>query len=377
MAFPVPLDGADALLIVADSERNCDLFWATQFRAPDPFIYIATQETACVVVKDLELDRAREQVCDADVVASSEYEKRLGENPAAGAVLAELLRDRGLRRLLVPEEFPVGIADRLRAGGFELSVAQGPLFPARAVKSAAEIEAIAGAQVAAEAGMQTAADALRGATIDGDQLMLDGVQLTAEEVRRRIHHTLLEHGCHAHHTIVAGGEQGVDPHQSGHGPLAAHQLIVIDIFPQHTTSGYYGDITRTFVRGTISPDMQRLYDTVAEAQAVALGTIRAGVDGHAVHAGVANHFAEAGYDTGDRDGRMQGFFHGTGHGVGLEIHEAPSLSKRTCMLQTDHVVTVEPGLYYAGLGGARIEDLVVVEESGYRNLTTFPKDLGL
>lgn len=377
MSPQISLGGADGLLIVGDSERNCDLFWATKFRAPDPFIYVATQDGAWVVVKDLELDRARQQVCGADVVASSVYEKRLGDNPPPGGVLAELLRDRGLRQLLVPDDFPVGIADRLRAAGFELGVAEGPLFPARAVKSAPEIEAIAGAQVAAEAGMQAAVDAIGSATIEGSQLLLNGIVLTSQEVRRRIHHTLLEHECSAHHTIVAGGEQGIDPHQAGHGPLPAHSLIIIDIFPQHVPSGYYGDITRTFVRGTISSAMQQLYDAVARAQACALEQIRAGVDGHAVHAGVSAQFKAAGYETGERDGRMQGFFHGTGHGVGLEIHESPSLSRRSSILEVNHVVTVEPGLYYAGLGGARVEDLVVVEAEGCRNLTTFPKDLGL
>ena len=377
MSIDASLGGADGLLIVGDSERNHDLFWATRFRAPDPFIYVATPDNAWVIVKDLELDRAREQVCGADVVASSEYEKRLGDNPPPGGVLAELLRDRGLRRLLVPDDFPVGTADRLRATGFELQVAQGPLFPARAIKTPSEIEAISGAQVAAEAGMQTAVNTIASAAIEGSHLVLDGVPLTSQEVRRRILHTLLEHDCIAHHTIVAGGEQGIDPHQSGHGPLRAHSLIIIDIFPQHIPSGYYGDITRTFVRGTISSAMQQLYDAVAGAQTNALEQIRAGVDGQSVHAGVSAQFEAAGYETGARDGRMQGFFHGTGHGVGLEIHESPSLSRRTSMLEVNHVVTVEPGLYYAGLGGVRVEDLVVIEAEGCRNLTTFPKELGL
>ena len=373
----ISLRGADGVLIVGDSERNCDLFWATGFRAPDPFIYVATADMAWVVVKDLELDRARQQVRDAEVVASSVYEKRLQDNAPPTGVLAEVLRERGLRRLLVAADFPVGTADGLRGAGFELSLAEGELFPHRAVKSTLEIDAIAGAQRAAEAGMQSAVDALRRATIDGDRLVVDGKPLTSEEVRRRIHHTLLDHDCVAHHTIVAGGEQAIDPHQAGYGPLHAHSLIIIDIFPQHTPSGYYGDITRTFVRGNIPPAGQKLYDTVATAQSAALGQIRAGVDGQTIHRDVAAHFVAAGYDTGERDGRMQGFFHGTGHGVGLQIHEAPSLSRRACVLQADQVVTVEPGLYYAGLGGVRIEDLVVVEAHGCRNLTSFPKDLRL
>lgn len=371
------LQDADALVLVGDSERNSDLFWATGFRAPDPFMYIAAAESAWVVVKDLEIDRARSSVRDAEVVASSLYEERIGNSPSQVAVLGQVLRDRKLQKLLVPEDFPVSMADRLRQDGFDLHIAATPLFPARAVKNAQEVAAIAGAQQAAEAGMQTAIDAIGAAEIRADELYLEGEPLTSEVVRRLIHRTLVDHECTAQHTIVAGGEQGIDPHQAGHGVLPAHQPIIIDIFPRHDPSGYFGDITRTVVRGIASDEAQRLYDTVLTAQMQALGSMGDGVDGQSIHEGVAAHFADAGYESGPRDGRMQGFFHGTGHGVGLDIHEAPSLSRRSSVLKTGHAVTVEPGLYYAGLGGVRIEDLVVVEADGCRNLTTFPKELVL
>ncbi len=371
------LQDADALLLVGDSERSSDLFWATGFRAPDPFIYIATIDAAWVVVKDLELDRAREQVQNAEVVASSVYEKDLSNAPSMAEVLAEILRERSLQHVRVPDDFPVGLADKLRQSDFELSIAAAPLFPARAIKDEREVAAIAGAQQAAEAGMQAAVDTLRAATITDGALELDGTPLTSEEVRRRIHRALLEHDCSAQHTIVAGGEQGIDPHQAGHGPLPAHAPIIIDIFPRHDPSGYFGDITRTVVRGTIREDVQRLYDTVLAAQLAALNSVCDGADGKAIHDAVVAHFDDAGYATGPRDGRVQGFFHGTGHGVGLDIHEAPSVSRRTCPLSKGHVVTIEPGLYYAGLGGVRIEDMVVVEARGHRNLTSFPKDLAL
>ena len=373
----VALQGADALLMVGDSERDSDLFWATRFRAPDPFVYLRTAEKSWVMVKDLELDRAREQVQGAEVISHSEYERRLGERPSLVGVLVEVLRKRNIQHVLVAENFPIGTADALRQADLVLTVAQAPLFPARAFKDDREIEAIAGAQVAAEAGMSAAVEVLRRATIDGAQLLLEGVPLSSEQVRRHIHHALLEHDCIAHHTVVAGGEQAIDPHQAGHGPLPANKPIIIDIFPQHTPSGYYGDITRTFVRGTISDSVQHLYDTVLAAQLRALDQIRAGVDGQTAHDAVVSHFTEAGYETGEKDGRMQGFFHGTGHGVGLDIHEGPSLSRRSSKLETGHIVTVEPGLYYAGTGGVRIEDLVVVEDESYRNLTSFPKDLSL
>lgn len=374
---PVDLNGADALLVVGDSERNADLFWATGFRAPDPFTYVATAETARVVVKDLELDRAREQVRGAEVLAASRYDSRGDGSSTAAAQLGEILRSLDLGHLLVPADFPVRTADELRASGFALTVAEAPLFPQRAIKSAGEVAAIAAAQKGAERAMEAALSMIAESSIRADLLVGEDGPLTSEAVRRRIHHVLLDCDCTAEHTIVAGGEQAIDPHQAGRGPLPAHRPIIIDIFPRHSASGYYGDITRTVVRGDVSRDVQRLHETVAEAQQGALESIREGVDGEDVHKGVIRRFRDAGYESGQIDGRMQGFFHGTGHGLGLEIHEAPYVSRHPWRLKAGHVVTVEPGLYYAGLGGVRIEDLVVVEEGGCRNLTSLPKTLVL
>ena len=372
---PVDLNGADALVVVGDSERNADLLWATGFRAPDPFTYVAAAGTSWVVVKDLELDRAREQVSGAEVLAASRYDTRGDGSSTTGGQLGEILRSLDLGHLLVPSDFPVRTADELRASGFELTVAEAPLFPQRAVKSAGEVAAIARAQEGAERAMEAALAMIAEASIHGDQLVGPDGPLTSEAVRRRIHHVLLDRDCTGEHTIVAGGEQAIDPHQAGHGPLPAHRPIIIDIFPRHAASGYYGDITRTVVRGSVSADAQRLYETVAAAQQGALESIRDGADGAEVHRDVIRFFADAGYESGQIDGRMQGFFHGTGHGLGLQIHEAPYVSRQPGRLKAGHVVTVEPGLYYAGLGGVRIEDLVVVEEGGCRNLTSFPKSL--
>ncbi len=367
------LQEADALLLYAASEGSADLYWATDFMAPDPFHYLCDGTTSWVLVKDLELDRARDQSC-CDVLALSTYEPGEGES---GDSLHNALRELGFKCLLVPADFPIATANRLTDEGFQIRVAGAPLFVERAIKTPAQIEAVVTTQQAAEASMQAAVDALTQARIESGQLWLDGKPLTSERVRRTIHHILLDHDCTGHHTIVAGGEQAIDPHQAGHGPLPANSPIIIDIFPRTDASGYFGDITRTFVRGEVSEDVQRLYDTVLSAQLEALEAVCAGADGAAIHQNVQKRFADAGYRSGEIDGRMQGYFHGTGHGVGLEIHEAPSLGRRTDVLAAGQTLTVEPGLYYAGLGGVRIEDLVIIETDGYRNVTTFPKTLQL
>jgi Xaa-Pro aminopeptidase len=177
------------------------------------------------------------------------------------------------------------------------------------------------------------------------------------------------------HTICAPGDQAVDPHEEGHGPIRANQPVVMDIFPRSEKTGYFGDLTRTVVRGRASFALHELYAIVHEGVRLGHRMLRPGVEGMKIHRAIQDLFERQGYRTGLRGGRMQGFFHGTGHGLGLEIHEAPSIGKRPCVMRAGHVVTVEPGLYYLGLGGVRIEDVALVTANGSRCLTRVPKIL--
>ena len=185
----------------------------------------------------------------------------------------------------------------------------------------------------------------------------------------------MERDCVAQHTIVAPGVQAVDPHNEGSGPLRANEPIVIDVFPQHASSRYFADLTRTVVKGRASDKVRRMFEAVKAGQEIACRMIKDGVDGSTVHKAILESFDTQGFKTGEQDGRMQGFFHGTGHGVGLEIHEPPRISPRPDTLKAGMVVTVEPGLYYLDAGGMRIEDMVVVTPDGCRILTQAPKVL--
>lgn len=373
------LDGADALLMVGASDRNADLFYATRFSAPDPFVFLWTAGEKLILANSLEIDRARDQARVDRVLPYAQYEKRAKHSgkqlPSARDVLVELLRDLGLQKLQVAAEFPLGTADFLRREGLELTVAEDPLFPQRRIKDCDEIAAVRRAMQATEAGMETAIESIRAADVRDNALFLDGEVLTSERLRRMVHRTLMDCGSIGQGTIIAGGDQGCDPHQVGFGPLRANETVVIDIFPRDETSGYFGDLTRTVCKGAASEEMHRLYQTVLEAQQLGLSQIRAGAAGHAIHKSIQQLFVDAGYETGEKDGFMQGYFHGTGHGLGLEIHEGPSIGKRKDTLESGHIVTMEPGLYYRGLGGVRIEDTVVVRDDGYENLTTLPKVL--
>ncbi len=376
----IDLGGADALLLLGDSERNTDLYYATRFRAPGSFIFLWTSQAKIAVMSDLELDRAKAQAQVDQVLSHSAFVEALRrqghEHPANHQVLLAVLGELGLKRLLVPAEFPFSLADQLRQTGIELQTGPTPLLPQRQFKTPEELQAIRRSLHAAEQGMEAAIEALRQANVGDDQILhAEGQVLTAQRLRQLIHHRLLDEDCTAQRTIVACGEQGCDPHQEGHGPLRANQTLILDIFPQSALSGYFGDITRTVVKGRAPEPVRRLYETVQRGQQLALEQIRAGAEGNQIHQGVQDYFTAQGYATGEQDGQLQGFFHSTGHGLGLDIHESPRIGPRSPALQAGQVVTVEPGLYYRGLGAVRLEDVVLVKEDGCELLTTYPKFL--
>jgi len=207
-------------------------------------------------------------------------------------------------------------------------------------------------------------------------LDLDGTRLTSEILKRIINTTIMARGYVPSHTIVASGNQCVDPHNQGSGPIRANTSIIMDIFPRSQATGYFGDITRTVVRGRASERLKQAYGCVEEGQKIGFRRIRHGANAFDIHQEILNYFGREGFPTGLAGGRMQGFFHGTGHGLGLDIHEAPGINMRNKNpLRAGHVVTVEPGLYYQGLGGVRLEDVVFVTKTGCRNLVHIPKIL--
>jgi Xaa-Pro aminopeptidase len=363
----------------AASELDADMLYATRFFAPDPFLFVQKGRRRILVMSDLEIDRARKQASVDRVLAWSRYQKALeaaGSKASPAAVIEAVLRELGLRRVEVPSRFPLGMAEELRRRGVRLRVRPDPFWPQREVKGQEEVRAIAQALRAAEAGLAAGIAALRGCRVGRDGwLRRDGRRFTAEDLRAAVNTRIMAAGCVPAHTICAPGDQAVDPHEEGHGPIRAHSPVVMDIFPRSERSGYFGDLTRTVVRGRAAERLKEVYALVHEGVRLGHRRVRPGADGMAIHREIQELFESRGYATGVRDGRMQGFFHGTGHGLGLEIHEAPSIGKRPATLRAGHVVTVEPGLYYLGLGGVRIEDVALVTATGSRNLTRVAKVL--
>lgn len=369
-----------AQVVIADSEKNANLYYATRFLAPDPFIFVQVNGRRLLVMSDLELDRAKAQARVDEVLSynrlSDQVKRRGVARPTLADVVDEVLRGRSVKQLDVPWDFSVGYADGLRQRGYVVVPQPEPFFPERMMKTEEEVVHLTQALRLTEEALAAAIELIRDAEVQaGGALWLGGKPLTAELLRKTMHLVLMERGCVAQHTIVACGVQAVDPHNEGSGPLKANEPIVMDVFPQHASTRYFADITRTVVKGRASEKVRRMFTAVKEGQEIAYRMIKDGVDGALVHQAILDEFEARGFKTGEQDGRMQGFFHGTGHGVGLEIHEPPRVSAKADILRTGMVVTVEPGLYYLDAGGMRIEDMVVVTGHGCRVLTEAPKVL--
>jgi Xaa-Pro aminopeptidase len=371
---------SETLLIVADSEREANMLYATGLFVPDPFIYLNIGGRPLLVMSDLEIDRARAQAPHCRVASLSACQQKLRrdgvKSPGYARVIRQILREKKIGRAVVPDNFPLGLARELKKLGVKLKPLAA-VFPKREIKSADEVRKISAALTMAEVGMAEGMEVLRRSKIARNRkLIYHGIPLTSERLRAVIDCAILQACGLAANTIVAGGKQACDPHERGHGPLRANEPIIIDIFPRSQKTGYFGDITRTVVRGRANEAVKKLYDTVWRGQKIGFEKIRANTPTADVHKAVQKFFVQQGYKTGRREGRMEGFFHGTGHGLGLEIHEAPRLSATSAgKLRPGHVVTVEPGLYYPEIGGVRLEDVALVTGNGAKNLTRFEKVL--
>ena len=374
------LKPTQAILLYAASEGDSNMLYAAGFFVPDPFIFFQHKKLSYVVMSDLEIDRAKKQAKADRVLSLSLYQRKLrklGKSPAGTIDILDLLfRERAIRSLIVPANFSALLADQLRAKGFSVQIKRDPFWPKRETKNSTEVKQITESLQVARLGLEAGIRMLKRTTTKRDgYLYLNGARLTSEMLKSAVNTTIMAQGWLPSHTIISSGNQCVDPHHEGTGPIKANTSIIFDIFPRSQHNGYFGDLSRTVVRGRASDKLKEIYATVQAGQKIGYEQIRDGVNGKEVHQNILNLFAARGFPTGRINGRMQGCFHGTGLGLGLDIHEPPRIAPIDAILRTGHVVTVEPGLYYLGIGGVRLEDVVVVQPKGNRNLTDCPQFL--
>jgi Xaa-Pro aminopeptidase len=362
--------GTDAYVVFANS-RDADMRYLTHFTTSDPFVYFRKRgETGTIIISQMEVGRAsREGITAVMTRAEAGLPEIIKKEKDPYRATAQMIAGQTGKKILVPPNFPVALANAL--GEFcTVKVDKGTVLSMRAKKTRQEIRYLKNVQDVTQTAMEHAVSLLRRAVVKKEILYLDGKPLTSERIKYTMHCVLLEHGCSAEDTIVSCGEDTAIPHMTGTGPLLADEPIIIDLFPLHEKSGYFADMTRTFVKGEPSPEILEMYTALREAKQLAISHIKSGVSGTDLHQLVVDFFKDRGYESNSR-----GFVHNLGHGVGLQIHEQPTVGPAGKSLEAGNVITIEPGLYYSGIGGVRLEDIGAVTKKGFKNFTSFSEDL--
>jgi Xaa-Pro aminopeptidase len=373
------------VLIHGDTMRSPELRHEVPVPIPDPFLYAEKGDRRVAILHSLEIPRVREDAPGLEIIPLEQL--GLDELLAQGnpywqtelEIAVRACREVGLERPAVPPGFPVAQADYLRANGIEVVVERELFDNRRRSKNETEIAGIRRAQRACEAALDASRELLRKAEPNGGGLELDGEPLTCERIKRVIEDVFADHGVEGSDMIVAHGAQTAVGHNMGSGQIAPNEPIVFDLFPRDKETGCYSDMTRTYVVGEPSDEMKEWYTLVKRALETSTAGVKPGVNGRALFELVCEQFHEAGYKTqlNKEPGEVleDGFFHSLGHGVGLEVHELPSMGRTGQDLVPGDVITIEPGLYRSGYGGLRLEDIVLVTDDGYEVLTDYPYDL--
>jgi Xaa-Pro aminopeptidase len=373
------------VLIYGDTVRSPELRHEVPVAVPDPFLYAEKDGRRTVIIHSLEIPRVREDAPELEIVPIEQLgsDELYSEGKQGWEVELELAlracRELGIERATVPATFPVGHADHLRANGIEVAVGRDLFDDRRRSKNETELRGIRNAQRACEAALDASRELLRRAEANGDGLEVDGEPQTCERIKRLIEDVFADHEVEGGDMIVSHAPQTAVGHDMGSGQIAPNEPIVFDLFPKDKATGCYADMTRTYVVGEPSDELKEWYGLVKEALDTSTAEVKPGVNGRKLYEQVCDIFHGAGYKTqlNKEPGEVleDGFFHGLGHGVGLEVHELPSMSRIGHDLVPGDVITIEPGLYRSGYGGLRLEDLVLVTKDGYEVITDYPYDL--
>ena len=373
------------VLIYADSIRFAEMRHEVPLGVPDPFLYAERNGTRSVVASSFELGRINDVAPDIEALPMEEfgidelYAQGLTREEIELEVVLRAARRFGIDDAVVPGTFPLELADHLRSNGIQVRADRDLFVQRRRVKNDAELAGIRRAQRAAEAAMDAARELMRSAERQNGSVLLDGEPLTCERIKLAVEQAFTANGAFADELIVSHGPQTAVGHDMGSGPIAPDEPVCLDLFPRDRESGCFADMTRVFVVGTPSDELREWHTLCKEALDRSVAAVKPGVSGSALHKISCDIFEEHGYPTlrSKEPGEVlrDGFYHSLGHGVGLEVHEEPSLGRAPGELVAGDVIAVEPGLYRHGYGGCRLEDIVLVTESGPEVLTDYPYDL--
>ena len=374
-------NAAPSILFHADAS-DPDMLYFSRFSAFDPYLAFSFGGKKIGLSNSMEYGRMKRESGFDEVLLLPEVQKEAadrfklteGKKPDDVQLVRHLADSYGIKEFRVSPRFPAGLAFQLADAGLKISPdMNGGLFPERLIKGASEVEALRKGNDASAAGFRAVRKALSESKIKGDTLIHQGKVLTSERLRELISLAALEKDAIALHTIAAGGDQACDCHNAGSGPIRPNELIVVDIFPRRPDDGYWGDMTRTFLKGKASDAQKKLVRTVKKAHELGIALSKPGAVGGKVQDAIQDFFGKEGYKTVRDTSEPEGFFHGLGHGIGLEVHEAPFMRHGAdWKFKAGMVVTIEPGLYYRGLGGCRIEDMIHITPGGNELISKAP-----
>jgi len=360
-------------LMVSESVHNANMYYATNFLSNDKFIYIKS-DTETLIVSDMELGRAKKESKIKNIIPISKFNIKKYKDPFViySKIIIEFLN--GIKNITVPYDFPIYLADCLRNEGLKVVPIKNPFISSRETKNISEISYIEKSQRASQKAVSIALEIIKNSYIKNGVLWYKDSKLRTEDIVSKMEIWLTSNGYEAPDIILGSGKASSDPHFKGEGEIFADQPIVIDIVTRSKKERYFSDMTRTIVRGNPSQELKDMYDAVYESQISALNKVKQGVTCSEIHETVCDILEERGYKTVRNGAKTEGFIHSTGHGIGLDIHESPSVSDNEYVLKSGNVITIEPGLYYKNIGGVRLEDMVLVTKNGCKNLTIFEKN---
>jgi Xaa-Pro aminopeptidase len=362
--------------VIYANTKNSDMFYALKIPVADPVFFLDLGEKQLVFLDNRELGIFKKynsnnklEVVLLDPILEEAIENKI-DTSTANKLAVHLLQIYNINNIIVPTSFPLEIADFLRSQNITVTV-QNPFHSNRIQKTPQEAEYIKNNLKNLTFAYKKIEEILQNSIIDKKHLYYQNKLLTSEFIKKEVEHILIENDLFDEEgMIISCAEDSAVPHNRGTGPIKAHQPIICDIFPKSRSNGYFADMTRTYVKGCASKEFQKMYETVLFVQEQAIRLVRPGVSARSIYDYCVQAFVERGYDVGEK-----GFVHGTGHGLGIDIHEEPYVNRHSMSdLEAGNIITIEPGLYYPKIGGVRIEDDILVTKNGYENLTNYPKN---
>lgn len=379
------MESKTAKVMAGSPSTNKSLYRLVRFMVHDALIAIDLPDgSRTLILREIEIDRAKKHARADRVYGYSDFTPKSGlsgdRDTAAAQSTAECLQRNGITNVIGDRTLPLLYVNEMQAAGItvELDAELGVIN--RRVKDEEEIIHLKYAQEITEEAMNMACETVAHAISDDAGLLLvDNAPLTSDRLRTMIDTFLLERNFYNPPCIVTGGTDGGDCHELGHGQLKTSEPVIIDIYPLDKKTMYNGDCTRTVVHGDIPEEIEKMHAAVVAAKAAATAITKAGVTGEEVHLETIRVLEERGYQEGLPTENDSPTFcsmpHGTGHGIGLDVHEPPLLDRNGPVLLAGDVITIEPGLYSHAIGGVRVEDMVLVTQNGCENFNTLQEGL--